>query len=280
MNENINLFKQTALESGYSQEEIDSFVSSIDSMGGNNFNTPSISSSVSGQEPQSMDMIKPNIPSMPENLKPLTIPQQTAPASFNETPSIQQTQVANIQPNVQPIKAEGVPVITQAFGNRSSVEKYSGGVNLGTDFRAKTGTELNSPEGIWVVDTAKEGFNDGSGNMVKIINTETNESLTYEHLNNINVIPGQKLDGSQVVGLSGNTGNSTAEHASIPYRNSKGEYKDVLSTPYAQQVFAKKEPKKPEVIDVQAPEATSSAGFSISDMLPSNQLQKLMKSGK
>ena len=133
----IDDFKQAALEQGYSQVEIDSFVSSIDSVGGDSFNIPSSSSITSGQEPQSMDIIQPNIPGMAENLKPLTIPQQTAPASFNETPSIQQTQVANIQPNVQPIKAEGVPVITQSFGNRSSVEKYSGGVNLGTDFRAK-----------------------------------------------------------------------------------------------------------------------------------------------
>lgn len=140
--------------------------------------------------------------------------------------------------------AGNIPKITQAFGNRSSVEAFSKGVNLGTDFGVKKGTPLALPPGEWEVMTtftgAKEGnrgANSGSGNLVKVVNTKTGEMLAFEHLSGVGVRPGQRLNGGTVVGLSGNTGNSTGPHASIPYQDASGKYHDIMSSPYAKYIF-------------------------------------------
>lgn len=134
--------------------------------------------------------------------------------------------------------------LTQRFGNRSSVESFSGGVNLGADFGIKRGTPLALPPGKWQVigsfSGAKEGdrgANKGSGNLVKVRNMQTGEMLAFEHLDKVNVGNGQVLNGGTVIGLSGNTGNSTGPHASIPYQDAEGKYKDVLQSPYARYLF-------------------------------------------
>lgn len=143
------------------------------------------------------------------------------------------------------VPQEGLPRVTQAFGNRNpNLEIFSGGTNLGTDFAVKKGTPLGLPPGQWqVVDTfntAREGnrgANSGSGNLVRVVNTQTGESLAFEHLDRVAVRPGQVVPGGTVVGTSGNTGNSTGPHASIPYKDSRGQYRDILSTPYAKYIF-------------------------------------------
>lgn len=145
--------------------------------------------------------------------------------------------------DITPVTPEGVPTVTQAYGNKNPIEKYSGGVNLGTDFRADEGTELRTPQGKWIVESAQPGWNQGSGNLVKIRN-DKGESMAFEHLSKLEVQSGQELQPGQVLGLSGNTGNSTGPHASIPYKNEQGQYQDVLDTPYAQDVFGA--PKKAE----------------------------------
>lgn len=133
--------------------------------------------------------------------------------------------------------------VTQKFGNRSSIEKYSGGVNLGTDFSVPAGTPMATPPGEWKVIKATPGWNGGSGNMVKIQNTKTGETIGYEHLSKIEVQPGQIVGDGLAVGLSGGNqggagrGNSTGAHASIPYQDASGRYRDILSSPYSQYVF-------------------------------------------
>lgn len=149
------------------------------------------------------------------------------------------TTSAKLQPQ------EGLPRVTQSFGNKNSgLEIFSGGTNLGTDFAVKKGTPLGLPPGQWqVVDTfstAREGnrgANSGSGNLVRVVNTQTGESLAFEHLDRVAVRPGQVVSGGSVIGTSGNTGNSTGPHASIPYKDSSGRYRDILNTPYAPYIF-------------------------------------------
>jgi len=137
---------------------------------------------------------------------------------------------------------KGAP-LTQKFGNRSGVEKYSGGVNLGADFGTKPNTKLPVPQGRWQVVQASPGFNSGSGNLVKVRNLDTGEILGFEHLGQINVKPGQQLQGGTVVGLSGGgqsgsgRGNSTGPHSSILYINPSGQYGDILKSPYARYYF-------------------------------------------
>lgn len=129
--------------------------------------------------------------------------------------------------------------VTQAFGNRSAVEIFSGGVNRGTDFGAKRGTPVALPQGRWVVmesfGEAREGVrgtNRGYGNSVKVRNQMTGEILRFSHLGKVNVRPGQLVSSGQVVGLTGSTGNSTGPHLDIEYISATGRLGDVRRSPY------------------------------------------------
>lgn len=160
-----------------------------------------------------------------------------APSYDLNAPMVSQS---SAQGSILPGKAP----LTQTFGNRSSIEAFSKGVNLGADFGVKRGTPMALPPGEWEVMTtfsgAKEGqrnANKGSGNLVKVINSRTGEMLTFEHLSGVAVKPGQKISGGTVVGLSGNTGNSTGPHASIPYQDPSGKYHDIMSSPYGKYLF-------------------------------------------
>lgn len=135
--------------------------------------------------------------------------------------------------------------VTQPFGNKNaSLEKYSGGVNLGTDFRTTANTPLSVPPvGEWQVIFAAPGWNKGSGNLVKLRNTKTGEVIGFEHLNQIHVKQGQIIPGGSVIGLSGGgqsgagRGNSTGAHSSIIYMDSNGKYGDIRKSPYARYLF-------------------------------------------
>jgi len=247
----IQQFKQAALSSGYQPEEVDSFISQMGNQisdqvttsgydpTGKTFNqvmaetgNQSTLDAMNRGEFQGMPSPAPrsfnqNIPTQPQSMSmSKDVPMDSVPASPT-------------------FSSPGpIPEVTQAFGDRSSIEKYSGGVNLGADFRVQSNTPLLSPSsGNWVVEDAKPGFNQGSGNLVTIRNTNTGESITTEHLSSILVRPGQRLQPGQAMGLSGGSqggagrGNSTGAHASIVYKNGLGEYRDILSTPYASDVF-------------------------------------------
>jgi murein DD-endopeptidase MepM/ murein hydrolase activator NlpD len=160
--------------------------------------------------------------------------------SYDLQPEQQAGESASLQSSILPTKAP----LTQAFGNRSSVEAYSKGVNLGADFGVKKGTPVGLPPGEWEVVTtfsgAKEGdrgANSGSGNIVRVRNTKTGEVLAFEHLSEVSVSPGSLIKGGTVIGKTGNTGNSTGPHLSIPYKNAQGQYQDVLQSPYARYLF-------------------------------------------
>src|SRR3990172_852299 len=105
-------------------------------------------------------------------------------------------------------------LITQRFGNRSKVEKYSGGVNRGTDFGVAKGTPIAVPEGRWKIVEAydkatkegpnnrQRGVNKGYGNSVVVKNLDTGERLRFSHLSKVNT-KGGIVEGGTVVGLSG-----------------------------------------------------------------------------
>lgn len=159
----------------------------------------------------------------------------TTPVS-NESAQVSGGQQSGIMPTKAPL--------TQRFGNRSSVESFSKGVNLGADFGIKENTPVALPPGRWqitkVFSGAKAGnrtANSGSGNLVKAVNLDTNETLAFEHLNSVKIGNGQVVKGGTVVGLTGNTGNSTGPHLSIPYTDPQGRYRDILNSPYAKYLF-------------------------------------------
>ena len=138
--------------------------------------------------------------------------------------------------------------ITQQFGNRSNVERFSGGVNYGTDFAIPTGTKVALPPGQWEVVEAfakaraagpnnpQRGANRGYGNSVLVKNKETGEKLRFSHLSRVGAQSGQTLKGGSLIGLSGATGNvagRTGQHLDLEYYNQKGKAADVLRSVYA-----------------------------------------------
>lgn len=137
--------------------------------------------------------------------------------------------------------------ITQLFGNRSAIERFSRGINYGTDIGAPMNTPVAVPPGKWKVVSAftgakysgprnpQGGINKGYGNSVLVQNVDTGEKLRYSHLSKVGVKPGQILGGGVVVGATGATGNvagRTGQHLDLEYYNNKGKVSNILSSPY------------------------------------------------
>lgn len=133
--------------------------------------------------------------------------------------------------------------ITQRFGNKSSIERFSGGVNYGTDVAVPIGTKVAVPEGDWVVLEAFSGAdpnggyignnaNRGYGNSVLVKNARTGEMLRFSHLAQSSVRQGQVIGGGQIIGLSGNSGNTTGPHLDLEFYDRYGRAADILNTVY------------------------------------------------
>ena len=147
--------------------------------------------------------------------------------------------------------------ITQYFGQRSNVEKYSRGVNYGTDFAVPTGTKVSTPPGKWKVVEAftgaraqgpnnpQQGINRGYGNSVLLQNIDTGEKLRMSHLSQVGVQPGSVVPGGSVIGMTGATGNvagRTGQHLDLEYYNHQGKVNDFMRSPYAQYLYGGAQP--------------------------------------
>lgn len=145
-------------------------------------------------------------------------------------------------------------VITQQFGNRNAIEKYSKGINYGTDIAVPKGTPVALPPGEWKVTEAfsgatasgsnnkQGGINRGYGNSIFVQNIQTGERLRMSHLSQVGVQPGQVIKGGQVIARTGATGNvhgTTGEHLDIEYYTPQGKIADVLKSRYAQYLMSK-----------------------------------------
>lgn len=137
--------------------------------------------------------------------------------------------------------------VTQGFGvYNPKIERFSGGVNRGTDFGIPSGTKIAAPKGDWVVVEAfgkarKKGFignadNRGYGNSVVIANRLTGEKLRFSHLSRIGVRPGQVVKSGQVIALSGRSGNSSGFHIDIEFIDNRGRLRDVRQSRYGGQI--------------------------------------------
>lgn len=137
--------------------------------------------------------------------------------------------------------------ITQAFGQKSPYDVFSGGINWGVDFATQSKTPIKVPEGEWkVIETygnaTGKGYignktNRGYGNSVMLQNTKTGEKLRLSHLTAPAVTQGQTVRGGQVAGFSGATGNVTGPHLDVEYYNSSGKLADVTRSPYISSLF-------------------------------------------
>lgn len=136
------------------------------------------------------------------------------------------------------------PKVTQAFGNYNpKVEKFSKGVNYGTDFSVPKNTPITLPTGQWKVvesfnKASTPGYignntNRGYGNSVLVQNLQTGEKMRFSHLNKAAVGQGQIVQGGTMIGLSGSTGNSSGPHVDVEYYDNRGKIQNVLASRYS-----------------------------------------------
>lgn len=99
-------------------------------------------------------------------------------------------------------------LITSIFGERW------GRMHLGLDFRAAVGTEVKSASSGQVVGTGDTDIPCKGASFGKWVLIKHNNGLStvYAHLSVIRVKKGQNIDSGDTIGLSGNTGSSTAPH--------------------------------------------------------------------
>jgi predicted chitinase/murein DD-endopeptidase MepM/ murein hydrolase activator NlpD len=140
--------------------------------------------------------------------------------------------------------------ITQPFGNKSSVEHFSNGINYGTDIGVGVGTDVSLPQGKWMAISAYDqapdnsghegnSTNSGYGNSAFFQNVDTGEKLRYSHLSQgIKVQPGQVVDGGTRFGKTGLTGNTTGPHLDLEYYDQSGKISDVTKSPYGKALFS------------------------------------------
>lgn len=122
-------------------------------------------------------------------------------------------------------------VVTCIFGMRTHPITGVYKLHTGIDLRAYTGTKVYAAKAGTVITSAKST---AYGNYI-VINHGGGEATLYAHLNKRQVSVGDKVEAGQQIGLSGNTGYSTAPHLHFEIIVD-GEYTDPLThypnTPY------------------------------------------------
>lgn len=102
-----------------------------------------------------------------------------------------------------------------------------------------TGIDLGMPENTQLRSlldgTVEQVYNHAGaiGNGVKI-HAENGQHLIYGHMNNVSVHEGQHINAGDLIGVSGNTGNSTGPHLHFGMQDSSGHFID--PTKYADNV--------------------------------------------
>lgn len=104
--------------------------------------------------------------------------------------------------------------ITNPWGRRDS--RYTAGYHTGTDFGCPTGTLVRAPRAGRVL-TA--GYDDSYGYYVEIKTWTGKQVFLLAHLRTLKARTGQRVRRGQVVGLSGETGNTRGAHLHAEQRH-------------------------------------------------------------
>jgi hypothetical protein len=105
--------------------------------------------------------------------------------------------------------------------------------------RPHTGIDLGMPENTQLRSlfsgTVEKVYDHAGaiGNGVKI-HAENGKHIVYGHMNNVSVREGQHVSSGDLIGMSGNTGNSTGPHLHFGMQDSSGQFID--PTKYADNV--------------------------------------------
>lgn len=213
--EKLDKFKSTALEQGFGEDEVNSFLESPEVKKVMEFKTQS------------------RLPQVGAVAGEQYVMPDSGFSGFNEAP------LSTGGESVLPKKF----AINTRFGARSGADVFSGGINYGTDIDTPMGTQINAPPGKWV---AKESFgkapnngyigngtNQGYGNSVLLQNAKTGEQIRFSHLSpGVDVKPGQIIEGGQSLGRTGLSGNTSGSHLDAEYYDSSGQIRDIFKSKY------------------------------------------------
>lgn len=116
-------------------------------------------------------------------------------------------------------------------GNFKVTQEYKGASHDGLDLVGIDSKEIHSTVNGVVEFAGWENSNNhsqGFGQYVKIIDNKTGYGFYFGHLSTIKVKVGQSVKITDVIGVEGNTGNSTGSHCHYCIRkNGKGTHIDV-----------------------------------------------------
>ena len=115
--------------------------------------------------------------------------------------------------------------ITSTYGMRRHPVTGQNAMHHGVDYRASTGTPVYAvAEGR----VSKSTSDNMSGNFIAIKHKD-NTSSYYMHLSKRSVSVGAQVKARQVIGLSGNTGQSAGPHLHFGFRQANGAWMNPLS---------------------------------------------------
>ncbi len=110
--------------------------------------------------------------------------------------------------------------ITQNYGDTITSQFHTG-----IDYGCPEGTPiLASNKGTVMLAKTDQSMNGGYGKYVVIQHSDGKATL-YGHLSKFFVMPGQNVEQSEVIGYSGNTGNSTGPHLHFEARRVWNDYR-------------------------------------------------------
>ncbi|MEI6191141.1 MAG: peptidoglycan DD-metalloendopeptidase family protein [bacterium] len=95
--------------------------------------------------------------------------------------------------------------------------------NSSVDYGMPVGTPLSAAAGGTVIISRNSGWNGGYGNYV-IIQHSNNTQTIYAHMSSTIVRVGQTVSQGQLIGYSGNSGNSTGPHLHLEVRGAKNPF--------------------------------------------------------
>lgn len=146
--------------------------------------------------------------------------------------------LANQGSKILPYKTQ----VTQSFGTYNPIEPTTGNLSGDTNFAASENTPVSLPKGQWYIQTARNNANpqgssgdytnEGYGNDVIAQNTQTGEKLHFLHLAGTNVQSGDIVSGNTIVGMTGDSGNSTGPNLGVEYYDKNGKIGEVMQSPY------------------------------------------------
>lgn len=100
--------------------------------------------------------------------------------------------------------------VTSASGHRQKPNAKASSFHKGTDFGTPVGTQATASLSGKVVKVGVDP--NGYGNYVAVCDPETGVCAQWAHMDKIHVKPGDVVKQGQVIGLTGNSGNSTGPH--------------------------------------------------------------------